>query len=254
MKFRRMLCLLCAALVLSWAVPACPESAAESRSFDFDLAFRLNASAFPELLRNRTEGYASLVNRLGLRGTVSWSAATRSFDLEATLYFTDDPSLSYPFRLYGTQSRIFLTSPLINNEIILLNMTALMEFSMKARNTLGVPLSYAAVLYPYATLYAFDGLARAWQTVIGTSAESGEITPDQLQRLSDLWADEFQNNGNLDWWITAVASGSDMPSAVEAVMANLPYYILNAAAGRPVSVSLIVTPSRFAHTRPIIFG
>ena len=239
MNLRRMFCLLCTVLVIAWTVPAYPDTAAESsRSFEFDLTFHLNAASFPELLRARVEGYSSLVNRLGIRGTVSWSTATQSADMEATLYYTDNPSLSYPFRLYGTQSRVFLTSPLINNEVILLNMAALMEFSMKARNTLGVPLSYAALLYPYATVSAFQGMADAWQSVIGTFAESGEVSTDQLRTISDLWADEIQNNGILDWWITALASGSDDPSAVETEMSNLPYYILTATGEQQVSVSV----------------
>ena len=166
--FRRILCLLCAALITAWIVPACSESAAGTSSYDFDLTFHLNAESFPELLRSRAEGYASLVNRLGLRGTVSWSAVTQCADLEATLYYVDDASLSYPFRLYGSRSRVFFTSPLINNEILLLNMAALMEFSMKAKNTLGVPLSYVALLYPYTTTSAFEGLVKSWQDVIGT--------------------------------------------------------------------------------------
>ena len=66
--FRRILCLLCAALIIAWIVPACSESGEGSFSYDFDLTFHLNADSFPELLRSRAEGYASLVNRLGLRG------------------------------------------------------------------------------------------------------------------------------------------------------------------------------------------
>ena len=236
--FRRILCLLCAALITAWIVPACSESAAGTSSYDFDLTFHLNAESFPELLRSRAEGYASLVNRLGLRGTVSWSAVTQCADLEATLYYVDDASLSYPFRLYGSRSRVFFTSPLINNEILLLNMAALMEFSMKAKNTLGVPLSYVALLYPYTTTSAFDGLVKSWQDVIGAFTESGQVTVDQFVMLSDLWIDQVQNNSYLSWWISGLASGSDAPSAVEAEMNNLPFYYQNVTAGQSLSVSV----------------
>ena len=73
--FRRILCLLCAALITAWIVPACSESAAGTSSYDFDLTFHLNADSFPELLRTGAGGYASLINRIGLRGNISWSAA-----------------------------------------------------------------------------------------------------------------------------------------------------------------------------------
>ena len=236
--FRRMLCLFCTALILAGAVPAFSETAAKSSSYDFDLTFHLNADSFPELLRTRAEGYASLVNCLGLRGTLSWSNETQSMDLEATLYFIGNPSLSYPFRLYGTKSRLFLTSPMINNEIILLNMSALMEFAIKAKNTLGVPLTYFALLFPYTTESAFSGFTQAWRNVIGTLKEDGEVTVDQFREVADLWTNELLNNGLLHWWITGVAGGSDATSAVEAEINNLPGYYENVTGGLPVSVSV----------------
>ena len=225
--FRRILCLLCAALIIAWIVPACSESGEGSFSYDFDLTFHLNADSFPELLRSRAEGYASLVNRLGLRGTVSWSTVTECADLEAALYYVDNTSLSYPFRLYGSRSRIFFTSPMINNEVILLNMAALMEFSLKAKNTLGVPLSYAALLYPYTTTSAFEGLVWSWQKVIGTFTKSGRVTIKQFRTLSEQWVDQLQSDGLLTWWISGLSSGSDAPSVVEAEMNNLPFYYEN---------------------------
>ena len=236
--FRRILCLLCAVLILAWVVPAGSESASGNCSYDFDLTFHLNADSFPELLRSRAEGYASLVNRLGLRGTVSWSAVTQCADLEATLYYVDDSSLAYPFHLYGSRSRIFFTSPLINNEIILLNMAALMEFSIKAKNTLGVPLSYVALLYPYSTTSALEGLIRSWHDVIGTFTKSGKVSLKQFTELSALWIDQLQSNGLLTWWISGLASGSDAPSVVEAEMYNLPFYYENITDGKPLSVSI----------------
>ena len=236
--FRRILCLLCAALIIAWIVPACSESGEGSFSYDFDLTFHLNADSFPELLRSRAEGYASLVNRLGLRGTVSWSTVTECADLEAALYYVDNTSLSYPFRLYGSRSRIFFTSPMINNEVILLNMAALMEFSLKAKNTLGVPLSYAALLYPYTTTSAFEGLVWSWQKVIGTFTKSGRVTVKQFRTLSEQWIDQLQSDGLLTWWISGLSSGSDAPSVVEAEMNNLPFYYENVTGGKPLKVSV----------------
>ena len=235
---RRVLCLVCAALILAGAVPAVSEASASDYSCDFDLSFHLNADSFPVLLRSRAAGYASLVNRLGLRGRFSRSRATQSFNLEATLYYTDDPSLSYPFRLYGTKSRIFFTSPLINNEIILLNMAALMEFANKAKNTLGVPLTYVALLFPYSTESAFDGLVRSWKRVIGKVTESRVVTVGEFREISGYWSDEFMNNGLLHWWITGLAGGSDSPSAVEAELYNLPGYYEYVTGSQDVSVSV----------------
>ena len=236
---RRILCLLCAAILLAGAVPAASETVSDGNcSYDFDLTFYLNADAFPELLRTRAAGYASLVNRLGLRGHLSWNARTDSMDLNATLYFTDDPSLTYPFRVYGTKQRIFITSSMINNEIILLNMAALMEFAIKAKNTLGIPLSYLALLFPYTTESAFEGLIGSWQEVIGTFSSDSTVTVSQFMELSGLWTEELLNNALLQFWISGVADGSDAPAAVEIEMNNLPLYYQNVTGNKPVSVSV----------------
>lgn len=235
--FRRIICLFCAVILMSAAVPAFSETAVGTGSYDFDLVFQLNSDSFPELLRSRAAGYAALVNRLGIRGNISWNSETRSLDLDATLYFTDSPTLSYPFRIYGIPSRIFITSPLINNKIILLNMIALMEFSIKAKNTLGVPLPYVALLFPFTTENAMDGLIRSWQEIIGNFGESGEIAYNRFVDLSGLWSEEFLNNDFLHWWIMGLADGSDAPSVVEAEMYNLPLYFEKVTGGNPVSVS-----------------
>ena len=236
--FRRTLCLLCAVLLLANAVPALSEQAEGCGSYDFDLTFTLNADAFPELLRARASGYASLINRLGLRGNISWSAANNSADLEATLYFTDDPSLTYPFHLYGAPSRVFITSPLINNEIILLNMAALMEFAVKAKNTLGISLPYVALLVPYTTESAFSGMAEAWQDIIGTSKKSRKVSVKQFRELSARWKDEILNSNRLRIWITGLSSGSEAPAAVETEIESLPDYYETVTGSRPVSVSV----------------
>ena len=236
--FRKLLCLLCTLLLLGYSVPVFSESAAGNRSYDFDLTFQLNSDSFPELLRARAAGYASLINRLGIRGNIAWNENIPSFNLNATLYYTDDPSLTYPLRIYGVKSRVFITSPMINNEVILLNMAALMEFSIKAKNTLNLPLSYLALLIPYTTESALDGLVHSWQEVIGTFTASGKISADQFDEVSGLWQNELLNNNYLRFWIAGVAGGSDAPEVVESEMNSLPVYLESISGGQSVSVTV----------------
>ena len=235
---RRMFCLLCAVLLLVYAVPAFSEETAGSSSFDFDLTFSLNPDAFTKVLRTRASGYASLINRLGLRGNLSWSTETESMDLDAVLYLTDEPSLTFPFRLYGTKERIFVTSPMMNNATVLLNMEALMEFAVKAKNTLGIPLPYFALLVPGTTEFAMEGLVRAWQDTIGICKKSTKISNNKFRTLSDRWQEEILNNGNLRFWISGLASGSEAPSVVESELNSLPIYYLNVTGGKTVRVTV----------------
>ena len=235
---RRILCLLCALALLLSAVPAAAETSGGDRSFDFDFTFAMNAASFPKLLRSRMAGYAQLINRIGLRGNIAWSADTASMELNAVLYFIDKPSVSFPFRVDGTQYRLFVSSPLLKDEVILLNMAALLEFAVKAKKTLSVDLPYLAYLFPLTTTYPTAGLVKAWEEIIGTYPEGGTVGEDQLRTLTGRWADQFETNAELRRWVQALAEGSSgAQEAVEAELTHLPDYVERATGFRPVTVA-----------------
>ena len=185
--FRRLFCLLCAAVVLcSFSAAFAEKKTPLVYCYDFDLAFSLNADSFTLQTRERASGYADLLNRLGLKGRLTIAPRRSfSFDLDASLYYTDKPSLSYPFRIYGTEKRFFVTSPLISNEDLFLDMNGLMEFAVKAKGTLNMPLTYLAFLYPYATEYAFKKLNSSWNKRIGPSRTTGTVTLEQFEKMSE---------------------------------------------------------------------
>ena len=236
---RRFFCLLCALfLVIPTLVPAEGVPAGDNYSFDFDFTFTLNAHAFPKTMRSRMAGYAALINKLGLRGNMAWTISTESFELDGELYFTDKPALTFPFHIYGAQPRIFITSPLLQDEVILLNMAALLEFAVKTKKTLGIPLPYLAYLYPLTTEYAMTGLANIWNEVIGSYPEGGKVTEEQLRTLTERWSEEFMNNPDLQRWVSALADGSDnAQDAVEAELMHVPDYIEKATGYRSLTVT-----------------
>ena len=238
--FRRLFCLLCVIAFLVTAVPALAEETESIFSYDFNLAFSLNADSFPLMQRSRAASYAALLDRLSFKGTYSWSSQTETMDLDLVMYYTDQPSLSYPLHIYGSKAWLFATSPLINNEIMFFDLSGLMEYAVKVRNTLGLDLPYLALLYPYATENSLAGLVSAWQSVFAPFKKSGKASSAQFRKLSALWAEQLQNNNQLNWWINGLAYGSKCPSVVENELFNLPNYINTVTSGRPVSVS--VTP------------
>ena len=233
---KRFLCAFVALLLLVPGFSSAEGAAPDSFSYQFDLTFSMNPQSFPVLLRSKFTGYAELVNRLGIRGEIAWSTKTHSMDLNATVYFTDRESLSYPFRLYGTSSRLFFTSPMLKDEVIFLNMTALMEFAVKAKKTLNIPLPYIAFLFPHSTEYAFSPLADSWEGIIGTFRESGMVSPQQFLELSELWSSELNSNPDLLRWITALAEGSTAQDAVMSEFMELPYYYEYVTGSEPVTV------------------
>lgn len=236
--FRRIFCLLCAALLLFSVSAAYAAKAPAVYSYDFDLTFALNAEAFPPLLRERASGYAELLGSIGLKGNLTWSPDTRSMDLDAVLYYTAKPSLSYPFRMYGTRSRMFVTSPLLDNQDLFFDLTGLMEFSVKAQNTLNIPLPYLAFLYPYATEFAFKSLTASWNEIIAPSRKTGTVTVGQFEELSEKWAAAIQENVHVRRWIYALMNLSEAPNVVETEFDNLPRYYEKVTSGEPLSVTV----------------
>ncbi len=235
---RRIVCLFCALLLLVSVLPAAAEETGERHHYDLDLTFSLNADAFPELQRSRASGYADLLSRIGLKGSAAWNDDVLSMNNALTLYYRDNPSLSYPFRFYGTKKRLFITSTLVNKKVIFFNMAALMEFAVKAKNTLGISLPYIALLYPYATEFVFQGMTKAWNETVGVLRESGTIPVEAFRELSALWSQEITNSPGLQRWIMAVVSGSDVTGIVDQEFRNLPGYYEAGTGGEPLTVTL----------------
>lgn len=236
--FRRLLCLFCAALLLFSVSTAFAAKAQTVHSYDFDLTFALNAEAFPRLLRPRISGYAELLNRIGLKGNITWSTKTGSTDLNAEVYFTSNPSKTYPFRICSTKSRLFLTSPLLNNEELFFDKMALMAFSVKSQNTLNLPLPYLAFLYPYCTEYAFRALSKPWNEIIAPSRKTGVVTVGQFEELSERWAAAIQDNVQLQLWIYALMNISEASGVIDTEFSNLPMYYEKVTGGEPLSITV----------------
>lgn len=237
---RRMFCLLCAAVLLCTASAASAAKAKKeptAQAVDFDLTFSLNPEAFPLLQRERAAGYAALLGVIGLKGRYSWSEDTKSMELDAVLYFLNKPSLSYPFRLYGSQGRLFLTSPLLDNEVLFFDMSCLMEFCEKAKNTLSIPLPYLAFLYPFTTEHAFRPLTRAWNNVIKAPRKEGTVTQEHFEELSRQWDTALQGKPQLQRWIMALMDISKVPGIIEAEFFNLPRYYEKVTGGEALTVS-----------------
>ena len=235
---RKVFCLLCAALLLCTASASAAKKNAVVDYYDFDLAFTLNPEAFPLMTRERTAAYAEMLGKLGLKGR----AAVRRddflpLDLDAELYYIDKPSMRYPFRLYWSDSRLFISSPLLDNEELFFDMAGLMEFCMKAKNTLQMPVTWIPFLYPYTTENSFKVLIKSWKNIIGPSRETGTVTIDQFKELSAKWAESMWENARLQRWIFALMDLSEASGVIEAEFDNLPRYYEIVTGGEPLTVS-----------------
>lgn len=236
---RKLLCLLCAAVLL------CTVSAASAKKkeavvgyYDFDLAFSLNPEAFPLMSRERTAAYADMLGRLGLKGR----AAVREgsflpLELDAELYYIDKPDMRYPFHLYWSDSRLFISSPLLDNEELFFDMAGLMEFCVKAKNTLEMPVTWIPFLYPYATTNGFKSLIKSWKKIIAPSRKTGTVTIEQFKELSAKWSEALWSNARLQRWIFALTDLSEAAGVIESEFDSLPRYYEIVTGGQPLTVS-----------------
>ncbi len=217
-------------LLICSCVPACGEAPSDVVSYDFDFHVRLNADVFSPRLRNHMQGYADLLNMLELKGNIIWNNASGSLDLTGELIPTGNPSAAISFRFFGLPDYLCLSSPLLGDEIIWFQNYSLMEFALKAWNTLHVPLQYPALLHPYVTENAFSRLAEAWWNRIGAGEKTRTIAYSKIKALSADWESIIKDDSRLYYWYTAVAAEKDTHSVVSSEFAFLPAYLTDVVA------------------------
>lgn len=221
--FRRFFCIL---LVLCFLCSAAFAEETIVHSVDFTLDFAIDGDSFPPVYRLRARGYAALIDRLTARGNLTWCAETESFDLDASVFFRDKPDIAIRFHMYGFPGRIFISSPLIADETVMLNMYALLEFSVKTKNTLGIDMPWLAMLYPLCTEQAFSVLSDSWNEMIGPADGNRTVSREVVEQLSEHWNTCIHEDIALTRWISAFSELTSEPYLIHDEFTNLPEYLL----------------------------
>lgn len=221
--FRRFFCIL---LVLCFLCSAAFAEKTDLHSVDFSLDFAIDGDSFPSAYRLRARGYAALIDRLTAMGNLTWCTETESFDLNASFFFRDKPDIAIRFHMYGFPGRIFISSPLIADETVMLNMYAFLEFTVKTKNTLGIDMPWLAMLYPLCTEQSFSVLSDSWNEMIGPADGNRTVSRDLLEQLSEHWNTYIHENVALSRWISAFSALTTEPYLVQDEFTNLPEYLL----------------------------
>ena len=226
---RRWLAWVCSILFLFTAFGAAAgaeEAAPAAIGYDFDLFFRLNPKAFPGKQQTHAQGYADLLEILELKGTYAASDyVTPSVDITCSVIPTTKPESALDFHLYGVQSHLVLTSPLLGDEPLLLNNSALMEFSMKAYNLLNLPLPYLALLYPYTADNAFASVKQSWVYRLGKQRKTQALTIAQFANLAADWEELLESDAALTEWFRALSLKSEYVARLEDELMAIPSYL-----------------------------
>ncbi len=206
-KLRRILALLtilCALPAVSLAGSACTWTA----------SVRISVSSDTPVV----QAVIDLLNALHVSGT--WAERDGAFDLTARVGIRDTDAAA-ELQLGGVASHWQLRSPLLGNQVLMFNNPAMIEFGNKINNHLGLPLQYAALLYPYAWE---DGLAaplEAVREVIGTGPGERIVPLEECVALAERLADLAENDRAFSNLLTALTFGDEGWSAADVVTGYL---------------------------------
>ncbi len=153
-----------------------------------------------------------LLNALSASGT--WVEQDGAFDLNASVGFRDSEARA-AFTLGGVASHWQLTSPLLGDQALMFNNPAMIEYGNKIRNHLGIPLQWAALLYPYAWENALEAPAAAIRETFGTETGDRIVPAEDLTALAETLADLAENDRAFSHLLSALSFGDEGWSAAD---------------------------------------
>lgn len=195
-------------------------------SYQFDLTMTLNPEDSLSDHHLNIDGYAALLNNLRFIGTFAISDNRNYIDLNTTLVPVSRPSSSISFRIYGTRSSLLLSSPLIGNQNIALNMKVLLEFSVKAFQYLGIPVQYISMLYPNVHEYAFKRAAKVFRSYFTDLNVNGVMNESEICSFANTLQSAVDNNRSLYYWIEAVGIEQGFNETLHEEVSNISEYII----------------------------
>lgn len=219
---RRAVCmLLCVCLLL----PSLALADQDASGLRFDLSFQMDASAFPQAQSATVQGFADLLNILTLKGTLE-SSFTGCFDLNTELMLDGVQDTRTRLRVFGTESAWNIGSSLLGDEILFVNLVALLEFSMKTYFHLDIPLQRLTLLAsPYVHTSALNSMASAWRRVMLAKEGKRTIPRKQVQALAAEMAEIAATDNTFQYWVQALALESGYDEEITQALAQLPKWV-----------------------------
>ena len=203
-------------------------SFAFSEGFNYTLSFS-SAKGAPDSVM---EGILDLLDMLDISGTfLSNSVPGEGFELEANVLLDKDERTRLDFYIYGVPAMFHIVSSLWNQEDIMINAPAMLEYSMKIYNHMDIPLQRIALLYPFVT---YDALEPVWNEIEwymrneGTQEETvgtWQVSPDTVQRLAEKLQDMTYSNRSFRIWLETLASINAYGEKISDLFTQLPAYV-----------------------------
>ena len=224
---RKIICLLCVLVLLPVSCFAWGSPDGTPMAFDFDFGFEMDPDAFPKEDYRTALGYSELLNRTRISGTYMLAGdGSDCFDLNLNVSITDTKTETVSIHFFGPRGGMYITSPLLGDVILFMNLQGLLKIALKAYDYFEIPLQEPALLLSYANEYGLHGLKESWGEWFPTGKNVALKQKKTLELASDLrnlWADDE----NFVDWLNAVGIRSGFSSVVEEEMAAMEDYVRN---------------------------
>lgn len=120
---------------------------------------------------------------------------------------------------------MFLSSPLLGDQLIRLSNYSLLAFCTKMSEHLGIPLHYLALLYPYTWTYSLEIPILDWEYLVDHIDENGIVSKDNVWFLSNSWEMRLAMIEQIEILIDALCKDSDCEEAFRALVNEIPDYL-----------------------------
>lgn len=233
---RRYFALLLAMLLL-FSISLGENAEEESIScYDFDLRFKLEPNEYPYHTREHMKGYEQLLEMLELKGNLSWCDATHSFDLRFEVIPTTNPSAGIPFRVYGLQDYMCVSSPLFGSETYYLETYDIIKLFNYAHQIAFLPLCSFVIYDPYATMFFLKSEVDTWNSIIPDIRNKKSITANQISEVVEGWKKQFTVDYIFWDWVECISAMQLNPSIISDAFSSIPDLLMSISNGKDLII------------------
>lgn len=235
--------LLCLCLLPVWAL-------GESFGTEFQLSFDMNASAYPEDVREVLSGIADLVNVVTLEGV--FEAENGYFESDVDLLVGGAERTRTPVRVYGDEANWIFRSPLLGDETVFLLMEGMTEFTLKGYGHMEIPAQRVATLLPYVHTHGLGEIWAAMQPVLYAKEGSRTISASKLRAMADAVVQAAEGRP-FRYWAAAMGRESGYEYDLRDVVSSFPEWLDSFLSSKGVSVKITDTSETWKTGKHTLF-
>ena len=153
---------------------------------------------------------------------------SKGFEMTASMVLDGDESTRMDFSLWGLEALFHVVSPVWNNENIVINVPALLEYGMKIYNHLDIPLQRFFILYPYASCDAFTPVWWALQDTMRSEDEhltEWTVSSDKLTALGERLSNMLYDERGVRIWLDTMTSFNAAGEELTELWMNIPEWL-----------------------------